>query len=120
MRRIFATAGVLAALAGCANSPSAINEKEDFLAAAGFVVMPATAPSYADAVKVLPPHKFVHRITDGVSTYYYLDPTVCGCLYYGGDRAWLAYKQELADKLHMEAEQFLQKADTPYSGQGGI
>ena len=53
-------------------------------------------------------------------TYYYFDPTICGCLYYGSQANWDAYKQEMAEKRHMQAEDLLIRADTPYTGQGGI
>ncbi|MBS0560820.1 MAG: hypothetical protein JSR21_12265 [Proteobacteria bacterium] len=120
MHRILALAAAGALLAACANAPAKVAAKEDYLANAGFNVLPADTPGYAAAVKQLPPHQFVHHTEKGVMTYYYLDPTGCGCLYYGSQANWDAYRQEMRSSLHQEAEQWLRKDDTPFTGQGGI
>jgi hypothetical protein len=117
--RIAAIVGT-AFLGACAGSPSVIDSNEDFLAGAGFRVLGANSPAYAAAQQQLPPHKFVHHVVQGIETYYYFDPTVCGCLYYGSQQNWDAYRQEMAEKRHMEAEQLLVRDDTPFTGQGGI
>ena len=59
-------------------------------------------------------------VEQGILTYYYFDPTVCGCLYYGSQQNWDAYRQEIAEKRHIQAEQLLIRDDTPFTGQGGI
>jgi hypothetical protein len=120
MRRAIAAVAATAFLTACAGAPSVVDSNEDFLASAGFRVLAGNTPGYAAAQQQLPPHKFVHHVEQGILTYYYFDPTVCGCLYYGSQQNWDAYKQEMADKRHMQAEQLLIRADTPFSGQGGI
>ncbi len=120
MRRLIGVAAAGFVLAGCAGATSTIDSNEDFLAGAGFRVAAGNTPAYAAAVQQLPPHKFVHQTVQGILTYYYFDPTVCGCLYYGSEQNWQAYKQEMAEKRHMQAEQLLIRANTPYTGQGGI
>jgi hypothetical protein len=107
-------------LAGCAGAPATVEGNEDFLSAAGFQVLAATTQGYAAAQQQLTPHRFVQRTENGILTYYYYDPTVCGCLYYGGQQNWDAYQKELAEKRHEQAQQLLIRANTPYSGQGGI
>jgi hypothetical protein len=107
-------------LAGCAGSRSTVDRNEDFLSEAGFRVLASNTPGYAAAQAQLPPHQFVHHTEQGVLTYYYFDPTICGCLYYGAQQNWDAYKQLMADRRHMQAEELLIRADTPYSGHGGI
>ena len=121
MRCIVSAVAVGLLLGGCANSAGGVASTEDYLAAAGFSVLPGNASGYYTALRQLPPHRFVHHTAaNGVLTYYYLDPTGCGCLYYGGQQQWDAYRQEMAQRQHIEAEQFLEKADSPYTGQGGI
>jgi hypothetical protein len=112
--------GLGVVLCGCASLPSTVNSNEDLLAASGFRVLAGNTPGYAAAEQELPPHKFVHHTVQGIETYYYFDPTVCGCLYYGSEANWDAYRQAVSDKLHMQAEQLLIRDDTPYSGQGGL
>jgi hypothetical protein len=120
MRSVLGAVAIGLVLAGCAGARSVVDSNEDFLAAAGFRVLGGGTPGYAAAVQQLPPHKFVHHVEQGVLTYYYFDPTICGCLYYGSEANWAAYKQAMAEKRNIQAEEFLERADTPYSGQGGI
>jgi hypothetical protein len=107
-------------LAGCAGAPATVESNEDMLAAAGFRVLGGGSSGYAAAQQQLPPHKFAQHTVDGILTYYYFDPTVCGCLYYGSQQNWDAYRQEAAEKLHLQAENLLVRANTPYTGQGGF
>jgi hypothetical protein len=120
MRSGLGAAAFACVLAGCAGFPATVDSNEDFLSEAGFRVLASNTPGYAAAQQQLPPHKFVNHTEQGVLTYYYYDPTVCGCLYYGSQQNWDAYTQLMADKRHMQAEQLLIRANTPYSGQGGI
>jgi hypothetical protein len=120
MRKMIGAVAVGVLLAGCAGSRSTVDMNEDFLAEAGFRVLASNTQGYVAAQQQLPPHKFVHHTDQGVVTYYYYDPTICGCLYYGGQQNWDAYSQLMADRRHMQAEQLLIRADTPYTGQGGI
>ncbi len=120
MRSTIAAVAVAALLAACSGTPSVVDSNEDFLAGAGFRVLASNTPAYAAAQQQLPAHKFVHHVEQGILTYYYFDPTVCGCLYYGSQQNWDAYKQEMAEERHMQAEQLLIRDDTPFTGQGGI
>jgi hypothetical protein len=62
---------------------------------------------------------FVHHTANGVTSYYYLDPTICRCLYTGTEQNWVAYKKDTSSRLHMDAELFVVKADMPFDGGGG-
>jgi len=119
MKPRHAIAAATVFLSACAGSPAVVDSNEDLLAGAGFRVMAGNTPAYAAAQQQLPPHKFVHHVEQGILTYYYFDPTVCGCLYYGSQQNWDQYKQEMAEKRHIQAEQLLIRDDTPFSGQGG-
>jgi hypothetical protein len=120
MRRGIGVMAVGVLVAGCAGAPATVDSNEAFLAAAGFRVLAGDTSGYAAAARQLPPHKFVHRTEQGILTYYYFDPTVCGCLYYGSAQNWAAYRQEVADKWHIEAEQMIDESTTPTSNPGGI
>jgi hypothetical protein len=102
-------AGVL--LAGCANSAASVGTREDLLSQAGFQFALHGTPAYATAVQQLAPYRFGHHTAGGVTTYYYRDPMICGCLYIGTAQNWAAYKVDLAAKMHMDAEKFLEQDD---------
>jgi hypothetical protein len=119
VRHIIGSIVAIGLLAGCANSPAVVQGREDLIADSGFQIQPGTSPAYAAAVKQLPPHKFAHHTVAGVTTYYYLDPTICGCLYTGTEQNWTTYKQALAAKRHMQAEDALMRDDIPFTGAGG-
>ena len=119
MGKVLGVVVSLVALAGCAGSQATVDSNEDYLTEAGFRVLAGNTPGYAAAQQQLPPHQFVHHTEQGVLTYYYFDPNFCGCLYYGGQQNWDVYQQLMADRRHMQAEQLLIRADTPFSsGQG--
>jgi hypothetical protein len=113
------TLAAAALLAGCANSPTVVTGREDLLAESGFTTVPSSSPTYAAAAQHLPPHRFAHHVAAGVTTYYYLDPTVCGCLYTGTAQNWAAYRKAVAEKLHVEAEESVERNDIPFDGPGG-
>jgi len=113
MKKLIGCTAIGVLLAGCANSPTVVTSHDDFLQMAGFTMIPRTSAMFAANVQKLPPHRFVHHAVNGITTYYYLDPTVCGCLYSGTAQNWAAYRQLVADRMHMEAEDFLMKVDTP-------
>ena len=100
------------ALAGCV---TAVQEKENMLSAAGFNVRAATTPQQIASLKTLPPHKFVLQTKNGQTVYVYADPTVCGCLYYGTQQNYQAYRQmafaqNLANEQQMTALMYQQAA----------
>jgi hypothetical protein len=103
------TAGTLAlGVAGCVSPQQQVAQKEDLLAAAGFQVRPADSPHRIEAIKRLPPNKFVTKVVNGNPVYLYADPLDCNCVYFGTQQNWDAYKQEmfakqLADEAQMTA-----------------
>jgi len=102
-------------LTACATPQEQVAQKEDYLAAAGFMVRPANTPERQKMLSSLPSHHFVQRVhTDSVS-YVYADPLVCGCLYVGSQLAYNQYKlsmqqQHLADEQAMTAQMYANPA----------
>lgn len=99
------------AIAACQSQGALVAEKEDNLAAAGFIVRPANTPERVTMLNRLPPHQFVQRINGDVVHYVYADPLVCGCLYVGTQQAYGQYKQNqlqqhLADEQLMTAQTY--------------
>jgi hypothetical protein len=84
-------AGCAALLTGCLSPQQAIGEKEDQLAAAGFIQRPANTPDREDMLKRLPPNQFVRRVDGDNVDYVYGDPLVCNCLYVGTQQAYGQY-----------------------------
>jgi hypothetical protein len=100
---------VLAALAlclaaGCSGDNfRAVANKEDMLAAAGFKFVPANTPERQQAFQRLPQHKFVREVKGDKVIYIYADPTICVCIYVGGQKAYgtyrgLALQKRIADE----------------------
>jgi hypothetical protein len=109
-----ALVGVLlmaAALSGCQTEQQRVEQREDLLSAAGFIVKPANTPERKAMLARLPPHKFVTRQNGDTIHYVYADPLVCGCLYVGTQQAYNQYKanqlaQNLADEQQMTAQMY--------------
>jgi hypothetical protein len=104
----------LFAVAGCASQQQLVGQKEDLLGAAGFQIKTADSPQRLAAMRSLPPNKFVTRVVNGQPVYLYADPLVCRCVYFGTQRNWAAYRQEvfakqLADEAQMTA--FMYQSD---------
>lgn len=94
-----AALGLCLATAACQNDPSrGIMNKEDMLAASGFKFVPANTPERQAAFQKLPPHQFVREIKDGRPMYVYADPTICVCIYVGGQKAYGTYQARRLDK----------------------
>ena len=103
--------GVPLLLTACATQQERVADKEDKLAAAGFVARPADTPARQAMLQKLPPHKFVMRAAGGNYVYLYSDPLVCGCLYVGSSQAYSTYKQmmfqqQLADQQQLTAQMY--------------
>jgi hypothetical protein len=101
----------LFAIAACQSQSALVTQKEDNLAAAGFVVRPANTPERIAMLNRLPPHQFVQRVNGDAVHYVYADPLVCGCLYVGTQQAYNQYKlheqqQNLADEQLMTAQTY--------------
>jgi hypothetical protein len=100
-----------ASLTACESQQQRVEDREDLLAAAGFIVRPANTPERQDMLHRLPPHTFVQRVNGDVVHYVYADPLVCGCLYVGTQQAYNQYKanqlqQHLADEQQMTAQTY--------------
>jgi hypothetical protein len=105
MSLVVISAGMAVGLAACESLSDRIHHKEDLLAAAGFQVRPANTPKREEALKTLPPHKFVMRTKGDNVMYFYADPLVCNCLYTGDQKAFDAYKQEVFQKRIADEQQ---------------
>jgi len=111
------TRALLAALLGaalllaCQSQQQLVSEKEDRLAAAGFVVKLANTPQRQAMLARLPPHKFVIRQNGDTVHYVYADPLVCACLYVGTQQAYNQYRsnqlaQHMADEQQLNAQMY--------------
>ncbi|HUO01388.1 MAG TPA: hypothetical protein VMU31_01315 [Rhizomicrobium sp.] len=92
-------------LAGCLSPEQAIGEKEDQLAAAGFVQRPANTPERENMLKRLPPNQFVRHVNGDDVTYVYGDPVVCNCLYVGTQQAYGQYIRYVQARRLAEEQQ---------------
>jgi hypothetical protein len=112
-RRLTAGCLLLATLflAACQSGPPDIGAHEDSLAAAGFVMRPASTPERQAMIARLPQHQFVIRQNGDVIHYVYADSTVCGCLYVGTQQAYDQYRsnqlaQHIADQNQLAAQEY--------------
>lgn len=101
----------VAALSACETQQQRVTEREDNLAAAGFIIKPANTPERQAMLTRLPAHQFVMRQNGDTIHYVYSDPLVCGCLYVGTQQAYNQYKanqlqQHLADEQAMSAQMY--------------
>jgi hypothetical protein len=101
----------MASLAACQSTPPDIGGHEDSLAAAGFIMRPASTPERQAMIARLPQHQFVIRQNGDVVHYVYADSTVCGCLYVGTQQAYDQYRsnqlaQHIADQNALAAQQY--------------
>ncbi len=98
----------LAGVGGCQTAPQVVSNKEDLLAAAGFVPQPANTPARIASMKKLPPNKFVRQTQGSQLVYLYADPIVCQCVYRGDQAAYAQYRsmvfqRNLANEQQMNA-----------------
>jgi len=118
----------LAALAAClgvaayATPQQRAENREDLLAAAGFIVRPANTPARVASLRSLPPNRLVQQTRGGTVSYVYADPLVCACLYVGDQAAYGRYRQEvfqrrLVDEQAMTAQ--MNQTDWDYGPWGG-
>jgi hypothetical protein len=102
-------------LAACETAQQKVVDREDNLAAAGFIVRPANTPERQAMLNRLPPHQFVQRVNGDVVHFVYADPLVCRCLYVGDQLAFDRYKrdqqkQNLANEQMMTAQTYADPA----------
>ena len=114
---ILAALGLCLAVTACnnPNSPQALGNREDALAAAGFKFVPANTPSRQVSFKQLPAHRFSRQIRDGRVFYIYPDPTVCVCLYVGDQNAYALYRKNMFDKQLADEQQMTAQEMDMYS-----
>ena len=98
-------------LGACQSTPPDIGAHEDSLAAAGFIMRPASTPERQAMIARLPQHQFVIRQNGDVVHYVYADSTVCGCLYVGTQQAYDQYRsnqlaQHIADQNQLAAQEY--------------
>jgi hypothetical protein len=109
-------------VAACESPQQKIAQKEDMLAAAGFKILPVNTPARQAAFRQLPPNRFSSETRDGRTFYVYPDPTVCGCLYVGDQRAFGTYNinvlaKNLADQQATNAQMMMANWDWgPWGG----
>jgi hypothetical protein len=125
MPRIRGIAVVLAlgaAVMACTlSNPAQVAGQENQMAAAGFVQRPANTPERRAMMQRLPPHRFVRQVANDRVTWLYADPTICNCLYVGGQQAYGRYQQQvfaqrIADERLMTAQV---NADSAYAWDWG-
>lgn len=102
---------VAGVLSGCETQQQRVEQHEDNLSAAGFVIRPANTPERKAMLAKLPANKLVMRQRGDTIHYVYADPLVCGCLYVGTQQAYNKYKanqlaQNLANQQQMTAESY--------------
>jgi hypothetical protein len=90
-----ASLGLAILLSACMSQQQRVENKEDLLAAAGFVARPANTPERQAMLHRLPPDRFVQRARGNQFVYLFADPLVCNCLYVGDQAAYGRYRQEV-------------------------
>jgi hypothetical protein len=116
---VLAASGVAATAAACTGPQAQAPVADDLLARAGFVRRDVDTEERLAALKVLPPHQFVQRNSNGSIKYMYADPNVCDCIYVGGQHAYDEYRQMMVSRV--EADQIraiLSTTDLP--GEAGL
>ncbi|WP_245411041.1 hypothetical protein [Microvirga flavescens] len=113
----------LAAAFSLAACVTATENTVNMLAAAGFKVKTVDSQDKVNALKALPPHKFVMKTQGSQVIYLYADPTICQCIYYGDQNAYQAYQQmafqqRIADK-NLIAATMMQDTGWNYWGAWG-
>lgn len=108
-RRAGLAAGLASSLAGCATPQQRVEQKEDNLAAAGFLARPANTPERQAMLQRLPANTFFREVKGDEIHYVYADPLVCSCLYVGSQEAYGAYQrhmqeQRLAEEKRLTAQ----------------
>ena len=95
---ILTAMGLCLAATACTDGSRAVMNKEDMLTASGFKFVPANTPARQESFRRLPPHKFLREVRGDRVIYVYADPTICGCIYVGGQKAYGTYRARVLDK----------------------
>jgi hypothetical protein len=102
---------LLAGFAACETTQERVTQREDHLAAAGFMIRTADTPQRQAMLDRLPPHKFVQQAHGQSVSFVYADPLVCDCLYIGSQQAYDKYRQylqqrQIADEQEATAQMY--------------
>ena len=82
------------AAAGCATLQAAgTRSTEQVLSAAGFHIETADTPGKIADLQTLPARQVLPQTRDGKTSYVYRDPSVCHCLYVGGEPEYQQYQK---------------------------
>jgi len=85
---------VIVAAGGCATLQAASTRStEQVLSAAGFHIETADTPAKVAELQTLPARQVLPQTRDGKTSYVYRDPTVCDCLYVGGEPEYQQYQK---------------------------
>ena len=95
---ILTAMGLCLAATACNDGSRAVMNKEDMLTESGFKSVPANTPARQESFRRLPPHKFLREVRGDRVIYVYADPTICGCIYVGGQKAYGVYRARVLDK----------------------
>jgi hypothetical protein len=112
-----AALGLCVAVAACT---TAVQNKEDMLAAAGFTLVPADTSPRQAALADLPPHKFIHQVRNGRVLFVYADPTICDCLYIGDQAAYDRYRANVFAKNLANEQRFTAQINEMNWGPWGV
>ena len=94
MRCVLLISLIVAAVAGCATLQAAgARSTEEVLSAAGFHVEAADTPEKLADLQTPPARQVVPETHDGKTSYVYRDPSVCHCLYVGGEPEYQQYQR---------------------------
>ena len=103
-----AAAFAVLAVVGAAAVPVAaqrVSGKESDLAAAGFIVKPASTSAQRAMLARLPKKKLLQRVNGDVVHYVYADPRGCNCIYVGSQQAYQSYQQQRQQQGLVDAAQ---------------
>jgi len=112
---------VIVAAGGCATLQAAgTRSTERVLSAAGFHIETADTPEKVAELQRLPARQVLPQTRDGRTSYVYRDPTVCDCLYVGGEPEYQQYQKlrlqkDIADE---ESNAALTQGWAPWGGWG--
>ena len=109
---------IVAAAAGCAAIQAAeTRPTEQLLGAAGFHTEAADTPEKLAELRTLPARKVLPQTRDGKTTYIYQDPTVCHCLYVGGETEYHQYQRLRAEQDILDERPWVRARHGPYDEQ---
>ena len=102
--------GVLT-LSACEIRQHRVMTREDALAAAGFIMLPANNAERQGMLRRLPQHKLVRSVQDDGVRYVYADLLVCDCVYIGSQKAYDEFErhehqQHFADEQQLATQMY--------------